>query len=583
MIFKHLKKRDWLFLIIIVLDIIAQVALELKMPEFTRKLSTLVTAGSQNAGNIQMGDIWYNGGMMALCAASSMVLAIINAFFISRLSANISRNIRKHMFMHVSKFSMKDINKFDTSSLITRNTNDVVQIQNFLAMGISLLFRAPITAIWAILKISNSDYRWTLATGITIGVMVLVVIVIILFALPKFKKIQKLTDELNSRTRENISGVRVIRAFDANDYQTNKFEKTNNKVYKNNLFVTLATGSLMPIITLLMNGLTLAIYWIGAYLVSEKNPLDIAGKTELVGNMTAFTSYAIQIVMSFMMLILIFALLPRVLVSSKRIKEVLDTKPSIEDGNKENNVHQGKIEFNNVSFSYNDDEKYSLKDISFTINPGETVAIIGPTGSGKTTLANLILREFDPQVGEIDLDGLNIKDYKLNDLNSRVSVAHQKATMFKGNVLSNIAYGDEKPDLDRVNKVIKISKSDFINNDRGLETSVSQGGTNFSGGQKQRLSIARALYKNSDVFIFDDTFSALDFKTDSEVRKGIKDEYNDKTIVIVAQRIGTVKSCDKIIVLNEGKIDSIGTHEELLKKSNLYKEIALSQLEKEEL
>lgn len=575
-IFKHFKSTQIIFLILIILDVIGQVTLELKMPEYSAKLTTIVSSGS-----INMSDVYYNGSMMILCAVASLALALINSFFLAKFSSSISASIRNSIFEKVSKFSMSEINKFETSSLITRNTNDVVQIQNFLGMGTGLLFRAPITAIWAICKISTSHVYWTLSTLVAVLIILVFVILNICISLPKFKKIQSLTDELNLRSRENMQGVRVIRAFDANDYQTNKFENTNKNIYKNNLFVSLVSGCLMPIITLVMNGLTLAIYWLGAYIIDGTEGL--AAKALQLGNMTAFSSYALQIVMAFMMLIMIFMLLPRVLVSLKRIQEVLDTEPSIKDGFKTNDIHEGKIEFIDVSFSYANDDKYNVSNLNFTINKGETVAIIGPTGSGKSTIANLINRSYDVSSGSILIDGLNIKDYKLNDLNNRVSIAHQKAMLFKGSVKSNITYGAKEINEDRLNRALDISKSEFINDYKGLDTEVSQGGTNFSGGQKQRLSIARTLYKDSDIFIFDDTFSALDFKTDQMVRKGIKDYYSDKTIIIIAQRIGTVKNADKIIVLDDGKIDSIGTHQELMKSSKLYQEIALSQLEKEEL
>ncbi len=574
-IFKHIHKIELILLIGIILDVIGQIALELKMPEYSQELSTLVSSQ-----NISMSDVWYNGGMMVLCAFLSLLLAILNAFLISTFSARITASIRDDIFTKVSTFSLAELNKFETSSLITRNTNDVVQIQNFLGMGTGLLFRAPITAIWAICKISKSHPYWTISTAVSVGIIVLLVLIVVVVALPKFKKIQTLTDELNLRSRENMQGVRVIRAFDANKYQTDKFEQTNENVYKNNLFVSLVTGAMMPIITLVMEGLTLAIYWLGAYIIDGT---AISEKADRLGEMTAFSSYALQVVMAFMMLIMIFMLLPRVLVSLKRINEVLETTPSIVDGKIINDKHEGNIVFKNVSFSYLGDEKYSISNISFTINKGETLAIIGPTGSGKSTIANLINRAYDATSGEILIDGVNVKDYKLADLNKRVSIAHQKAMLFKGSVESNITYGAKEKDLLKEKKVIDVSQSNFIEDLAGLDTEVSQGATNLSGGQKQRLSIARTLYKDSDIFIFDDTFSALDFKTDQMVRRGIKENYSDKTVIIIAQRIGTVKNADKIIVLNDGKIDSIGTHDELMKSSKLYQEIALSQLEKEEL
>lgn len=576
-IFKNMKSKEIVLLLLIILDVIGQVALELKMPEYTARLTEIV---STTQGSINMSDVWYNGGMMIACAFSSLALALLNAFFISTFSSGVTRRIRDKFFTKVNKLSLAEINKFETSSLITRTTNDVVQVQNFLGMGTGLLFRAPITAIWAISKISQSHIYWTLSTVVAVAIILVVVILVVLLALPKFKKIQTLTDELNLRSRENMQGVRVIRAFDANEYQTKKYEETNDKVYHNNLFTSLVSGALMPIITLVMEGLTLAIYYFGGYIIDEASLQD---KASVLGNMTAFSSYALQVVMAFMMLIMIFMLLPRVLVSCKRINEVLETKTSIKNGKKENNIHEGNIEFKNVSFSYSNDDKYTLSNINFTLKKGETLAIIGSTGAGKSTLANLINRSYDVTKGEILIDGMNVKDYKLSDLNKRVSIAHQKANLFKGTVESNICYGAKEVDNERLTQVVNTSNSNFIDQYDGLKTEVAQGATNLSGGQKQRISIARALYKDSDIYIFDDTFSALDFKTDSMVRKAIKENYNDKTVIIIAQRIGTVMNADKIMVLNDGKIDSIGTHEELLKNSKLYQEIALSQLDKEEL
>lgn len=580
LLFKHLKWQDYIAYLIIICFIVLQVWLELTMPDYTSKLAKLITT-AQAGGTITYSDVWENGGMMLLCALGSMVLAILNGFIISRFSARISKSIRTSIFNKVSSFSEFEMNKFSTPSLITRTTNDVVQIQNFLSMGIQLFFKAPITAIWAICKISNTKIEWTLATVIAVIIMIILVTIIVLFSTSKFKKIQKLTDELNDKTRENVSGVRVIRAFDADKYQKEKFEVTNNNVYKNNLAVSISTGFMMPVMTLIMSGLTLSIYWIGAYLIDKET--DITTKVDLIGDMTAFTSYSMQVVMAFMMLVMIFIMAPRTIVSGARIQEVLDTNPSIKDGKGEKGNENGTVEFKNVSFSYSGDDKYNISDVSFKVESGKTIAIIGPTGSGKTTLINLLTRQFDPQNGEILVDGVNIKDYKIGELNEKISVAHQKAMMLKGDVLSNISYGDETPDMEKVDKAVKVSKSDFIFEKEGLNTKVSQGGTNFSGGQKQRLSIARCLYKDSEIMVFDDTFSALDFKTDMLVRKGIKEEYRNKTVFIIAQRIGTIKNADQIIVLDDGKISAIGTHEELIKTSDLYKEIALSQLDKEEL
>ncbi len=597
-LFKYLSKKDLIFMLCIVAFVVAQVALELTMPDFTQKLTTLVSDVIQNnklrsAGltleivEVSMNDVWFNGGMMILCAFGAMLSSFACGFFSSRVASSLSRNLRNQLFLKVNGFSQAEINKFSTPSLITRTTNDVVQIQNFFAMGLQLLLRAPIMAIWAVVKITFTNVRWTVAAVIAVGVILVFATVIMIFGISRFRKIQKLTDDLNDKTRENISGVRVIRAFNAEEYQTKKFEDVNTKTYKNNTQVAVLTSFMNPVMTLVMNGLTLAIYWIGAYLIKETPE----NTSLLLGEMTAFASYAMQIVMSFMVLVFLFIILPRTVVSANRINEVLDQEITIKDGNyidNNSNNNGSSIVFNNVSFSYTNDDKYNVSDLSFEIEKGKTTAIIGPTGSGKTTIVNLLSRMYDVTKGEILIDGINVKDYKINDLESKIAIASQKAMMLKGTVLDNITYGDSDSNIElrnkKIDKALKVSQSNFIIEDqKGLEKEVAQGGTNFSGGQKQRLSIARTLYKNSNILVFDDTFSALDFKTDMLVRKGINDEYKDKSIIIIAQRIGTIKNADKIIVLNDGKIDSIGTHEELINKSELYKDIALSQLEKEEL
>ena len=597
-LFKYLSKKDLIFMLFIVAFVVAQVALELTMPDFTQKLTTLVSDVIQNnklrsAGlteeivEVSMNDVWFNGGMMILCAFGAMLSSFACGFFSSRVASSLSRNLRNQLFLKVNGFSQTEINKFSTPSLITRTTNDVVQIQNFFAMGLQLLLRAPIMAIWAVVKITFTNVRWTVAAVIAVGVILVFATVIMIFGISRFRKIQKLTDDLNDKTRENISGVRVIRAFNAEEYQTKKFEDVNTKTYKNNTQVAVLTSFMNPVMTLVMNGLTLAIYWIGAYLIKETPE----NTSLLLGEMTAFASYAMQIVMSFMVLVFLFIILPRTVVSANRINEVLDQEITIKDGNyidNNSNNNGSSIVFNNVSFSYTNDDKYNVSDLSFEIEKGKTTAIIGPTGSGKTTIVNLLSRMYDVTKGEILIDGINVKDYKINDLESKIAIASQKAMMLKGTVLDNITYGDSDSNIElrnkKLDKALKVSQSNFIIEDqKGLEKEVAQGGTNFSGGQKQRLSIARTLYKDSNILVFDDTFSALDFKTDMLVRKGINDEYKDKTIIIIAQRIGTIKNADKIIVLNDGKIDSIGTHEELINKSELYKDIALSQLEKEEL
>ena len=555
------------------------------MPDYTKELTKIVQSGTNT-----MTEVWKNGGMMLLCAAGSMVSAIICSYFISQVASSFSMTLREELFKRITSFSNVEMNQFLTPSLITRTTNDVVQMQNFMAMGVQLLFKAPIMAIWAICKISATDVRWTLATIICVFIIVICVGILIALCLPRFKKIQKLTDELNDRTRENISGVRVVRAFNAEAYQTQKFENVNDTITKTNLFTSKAMGLLSPIMNVCMNGLMIAIYFIGAILINAITSNDfnnvVLERVNVIGNMTAFSQYAIQVVMAFMMLIMIFIILPRTIVSGNRIYEVLKTKPSITDGKQENSLEKegGEVEFRNVSFSYNKDSLPTISNISFHVKKGETLAIIGATGSGKSTIIHLIPRFYDATSGEVLVNGINVLDYKVKDLRNLVAIASQKAALFKGTIKDNITYGSSTIDQERMDMALDIAKADFVKDlEQGVDSMVAQGGSNFSGGQKQRISIARAVYKNAPIIIFDDTFSALDYKTDMLVRKKIKENLKDTTVIIIAQRIGTIMNADKIVVLDEGKIVGMGTHEQLLQSCSIYQEIALSQLSKEEL
>lgn len=581
---KFLEKKDYFLVVLLIGFIVTQVWLDLTLPDYTKELTQAISTETAT-----MEIVWKNGGMMLLCAVGSMACAMASVFCCSKIAADFSRNLRTNLFDKVMSFSNKEMNVFSTPSLITRTTNDVVQIQMFIAMGLQMLIKAPILAIWAICKISSTRIEWTIAALIAVFIIIIVVIVLVSLCLPKFRLIQKLTDKLNDSTRENITGVRVVRAFNAEDYQENKFKKANDEITKINLFTSRGMGLLNPVMTICMNGLTLAIYWIGAVLINQISLSSIESmkeRAELFANMSIFTQYAIQVVMAFMMLIMIFIVLPRTLVSAKRINEVLDTDLSIKDGSNDNVENKGTIEFKNVSFSYSNDDHYTLSDLNFKINKGETVAIIGATGSGKSTVLNLLNRYYDVTKGEILVDGVNVKDYKEELLRNKIAIANQKAVLFKGDVKENITYGfkDISDDDPKINKSIEIAHADFINEiEDGIHHSVSQGGTNFSGGQKQRISIARTIFKDSEILAFDDSFSALDYKTDYLVRKSIKENLSDRTIIIVAQRIGTIKNADKIIVLDDGRISGIGTHEELIKNNPVYKEIALSQLSKEEL
>lgn len=584
-LFKYIKKKDWFFIIIAIGFIVVQVWLELKMPDYTKELTKIVQSGTNT-----MTEVWKNGGMMLLCAAGSMVSAIICSYFISQVASSFSMTLREELFKRITSFSNVEMNQFSTPSLITRTTNDVVQMQNFMAMGVQLLFKAPIMAIWAICKISATDVRWTLATIICVFIIVICVGILIALCLPRFKKIQRLTDELNDRTRENISGVRVVRAFNAEAYQTQKFENVNDTITKTNLFTSKAMGLLSPIMNVCMNGLMIAIYFIGAILINAITSNDfnnvVLERVNVIGNMTAFSQYAIQVVMAFMMLIMIFIILPRTIVSGNRIYEVLKTKPSITDGKQENSLEKegGEVEFRNVSFSYNKDSLPTISNISFHVKKGETLAIIGATGSGKSTIIHLIPRFYDATSGEVLVNGINVLDYKVKDLRNLVAIASQKAALFKGTIKDNITYGSSTIDQERMDMALDIAKADFVKDlEQGVDSMVAQGGSNFSGRQKQRISIARAVYKNAPIIIFDDTFSALDYKTDMLVRKKIKENLKDTTVIIIAQRIGTIMNADKIVVLDEGKIVGMGTHEQLLQSCSIYQEIALSQLSKEEL
>lgn len=585
-LFKYLKKKDWFLIAITMALIVVQVWLELEMPDYTKELTNIILSESS-----KMSEVWKNGGLMLACAGGSLVSAIICSILISNVASSFSLILRQKLFNKISTFSNAEMKKFSVPSLITRTTNDVMQMQNFMAMGVQLLFKAPIMAVWAICKISVTNIKWTLAVLISVIVIVVCIGVLLGICLPKFKKIQKLTDDINNVTRENVTGVRVVRAFNAESYQEEKFEKVNEEITHNHLFTSRAMGFMMPIMTLAMNGLTVAIYWIGAILVN-----DIAfngdvfttamSRGVIIENMAAFTQYAMMVVMSFMMLIMIFIILPRTLVSGKRIVEVFNTEPSIIGGDEVcDNSKVGEIEFKNVSFTYEDSEnnEKAISNVSFKVNKGETLAIVGATGSAKTTLINLIPRFYDVTSGEILIDGINVKDYSEKALRNKIAIASQKAVLFKGTIKENITYGSIDLNEERLKKALQISHSNFVEElDKGVDSEVAQGGTNFSGGQKQRISIARALYKNAEIMIFDDTFSALDYKTDMLVRKSIKENLNS-TVIIVAQRIGTIKDSDKILVLDEGKVVGQGTHEELLNSCQIYKEIALSQLSKEEL
>ena len=575
----NFRKKEYFFLLICFSLVLMQVWLDLKMPDYMSKITILVqTEGSK------MKDILLNGGYMLLCALGSLVSAIIVGYLVSVLSSTLSMRIRKKIFDKVINFSMSEIKEFSTSSLITRTTNDITQVQMFFSMGLQLMIKAPITAIWAITKILNKSYEWSIITAIAVLILLFAIIIAIFIVMPRFKVIQKLTDKLNEITRESLNGVRVVRAFNAEKYQEEKFDKANTELTNQHLFTQKAFSILSPLMYLIMNCVTLAIYFVGAYLINNAMMID---KLTLFSNMVVFSSYALHVIMSFLMLAVIFVILPRTQVSVKRINEVLDTNSSIVEGNEENSREYGTVEFKNVSFKYPNAEEYLLENISFKAEKGQTIAFVGSTGSGKSTLINLIPRFYDVTDGEILVDGVNVKNYKFKSLYDKIGYVAQKAVIFSGSVKFNVMYGKDlsKVKNDEIKKALDVAQaSEFVQKmDNKYDSILSQSGTNISGGQKQRLSIARAIAKKPEIYIFDDSFSALDYKTDSKLRHELKKCMKDSTCLIVAQRIGTIMNADKIIVLDNGKCVGIGTHKELLNNCLIYKEIALSQLSEEEL
>jgi ATP-binding cassette subfamily B protein len=581
-LFKCFNKKDYgLFLISFIL-IFIQVWLDLKMPDYMSKITVLVqTEGSE------MKDILTNGGWMLLCAFGSLVSSVIVGYLAANLSAVFSFRTRKKIFNKVENMAMQEVKNFSTSSLITRTTNDITQVMMLIAMGLQMMIKAPITAVWAVCKILDKSWQWSAVTAVAVLILLSVIGCLIIIVMPKFKIVQKLTDKINNVTRENLTGIRVVRAFNAEEYQENKFDDVNNKLTNQQLFNQKSFAIMSPIMYLIMYFLTLTIYFIGSYLIRDSLMAD---KLSLFGDMVVFSSYAMQVIMSFLMLAMIFMMVPRASVSAKRINEVLDTKISIVDGNidKKTTKEVGTVEFKNVSFKYPDAEEYLLEDISFKAKKGETIAFIGSTGSGKSSLINLVPRFYDATKGSVLVDGVNVKDYKQEYLHQLIGYVPQKAVIFNGTVKSNVTYGDNgKGEISnkKIKEAIRVAQAkEFVEKmDDKYDTHIAQGGTNVSGGQKQRLSIARAIAKDPEIYIFDDSFSALDYKTDSVLRSELKKYTKNATSLIVAQRIGTIMNADKIIVLDNGKCVGMGKHKELLKNCEIYKQIALSQLSKEEL
>lgn len=584
-IFRYLRKTEWVYLAIAVVFVVASVWLDLKLPGYMSKVTVLVQSEGSN-----MGEIVLNGVYMLLCALGGMVCAMVVGYFAARVAAGLSMRLRSALFDKTLSFSMAEVNQFSIASLITRTTNDINQVQILIAMGLLVMVRAPIMAVWAVVKISGKNWEWTAATGVAVLVLVIMLTVVTAITLPRFRKIQALTDHLNRVTRENLTGIRVVRAYNAEGYQTAKFEKANEDLTNVHLTAMRTLAVMFPGMGFIMSGMSLSIYWIGAYVIQAARMED---RIFLFSDMVVFSSYAMQVIFAFMMLSMIFVMMPRAAVAARRILEVLGTEVSILDGGATEGKPgaEGEIEFRNVSFKYPDAADYVLRDISFTARKGETVAFIGATGSGKTTLVHLIPRFYDATEGEVLVDGRNVKEYTLEALRSRIGYVPQRAVLFSGTVSSNVAYGrgggsgDGADDEAAVKRAVDIAQSrEFVEQMEGqYEGRIAQGGTNLSGGQKQRLSIARAIYRKPGILIFDDSFSALDYRTDRELRAALARETKGTTVLIVAQRIGTIKNADKIIVIDEGRIVGMGTHDELMANCPTYREIAHSQLSKEEL
>ncbi|MGW8957112.1 ABC transporter ATP-binding protein [Paenibacillus sp. NPDC055715] len=581
-IFKYLKKNEWMLVFCSLAFIVVQVWLDLKLPDYMAEITTKL-----QAAGTPMSELLIPGSYMLLCAVGSMIASIIVGYFAAKVAAGLAMRLRAMVFDKTLSFSMEEMNSFSTASLITRSTNDVTQIQTVVALGLQVIIKAPILAVWAIVKIADKNWQWTASTGVAVAVLILMLSVIVIFALPSFQKIQRLTDNLNRVTREHLTGLRVVRAYNADQYQEQKFEQANAELTNTNLFANRLMTMIGPGMTFIMSGLSVSIYGIGAYLI---NGAAMPDRIALFSNMVVFSSYAMQVVMAFMMVSMIFILMPRASISAKRILEVLNTKSSIVNGHEtagEEDV-MGQVEFRNVSFKYPDAEEPVLRNISFTAKRGETVAFIGATGSGKTSVINLIPRFYDVTEGEVLVDGVNVRNYMQQALHNKIGYVPQKAVLFSGTVASNVSYGDNGragASEKLVKAAVAIAQStEFVEKmDSQYQGRISQGGANVSGGQKQRLSIARAIYRQPEIYIFDDSFSALDYRTDRILRSALKKETDHATTLIVAQRIGTIKDADRIIVLDQGEVVGNGTHEELMANCSTYQEIAYSQLSKEEL
>lgn len=584
-ILKHLRWKEWLLVAACVVLIVGQVQLDLALPDYMSEITRLVqTEGSQ------MSDILLAGGKMLLCALGSMLLTVCTTFFTAQIASRFSARLRGEMYRKVVGFSNEEINRFSTASLITRTTNDISQLQMFFSFGMQSLIKAPIMAFIAVGKISTKSWEWSLLTGGVIAFVCVLLVFIMLYAVPRMKKMQALTDNLNRITRENLTGLQVVRAYNAENYQEGKFAKANEEMTRNSQQANIAMSVMNPGMNLAMNGLTLGIYWIGAALISAiavTSPTAMMERIGLFSDMVVFMQYAMQVIMAFLMLVMIFVMLPRVTVSASRVNEVLDTRARIVDGKETQGKPgmKGEIEFRDVSFRYPDADGDTIHHISFTAHHGQTVALIGATGCGKSSIINLIPRLYDATSGQVLVDGVDVRDYTQDALRSKIGFVPQKAFLFSGTVSSNVGYGEDNASGAAIRKAVSIAQAaEFVESPEvGYSGTVAQGGSNFSGGQKQRLSIARAVARDPEILVFDDSFSALDYKTDHALRQALREQTSGTTNIIVAQRIGTIRDADCILVIEDGAIVGKGTHRELMESCKVYQEIAYSQLSKEEL
>ena len=582
-IVRYLSKAEIGQMLVALVSIVGQIWLDLTLPDYMAEITQLVeTPGSK------MHDIWVAGGKMLLVSLGSAACAVVTGYIAARVGASFSQRLRSLEFKKVESFGPAEMSRFSTASLITRSTNDITQIQMFITMGLMMIVKAPIMAVWAVCKIAGKGFEWTFATGVAVVVLLAVIAVIMHFVMPKFKAMQRLTDNINLVARENLTGLRVVRAYNAEGYQEAKFTKANKELTDTQLFTNRSMAIMMPLMNTVMNGLMLAVYWIGAYLIDAA---DLTDKLTTFSNMVVFSSYSVQVIMSFLLLSMVFVLWPRADVSAQRVLEVIDTEPLVTDGTHTEGKpgRSGEIEFRNVSFTYPDSREAMLEGISFSAKKGQTVAFIGSTGSGKSSLINLVPRFYDATQGEVLVDGVDVRDYTLKALRDKIGYVPQQSFLFKGTIASNVSYGDKSggadADMADVRQACEVAQAtEFIaKKDNAYESSIAQGGSNVSGGQKQRLSIARAVYRHPEILIFDDSFSALDFKTDRAVRDALEREAKDSTKLIVAQRIGTIMNADRIIVLDDGKVVGQGTHKELMDNCEVYRQIAQSQLSENEL